>query len=59
MKHPYLCDLCGCFLDPGEGRLCEECRERAEIRISHRKRMQEPVGVWDPDQYKINVEEAV
>ena len=23
----YRCDECGCYLDPGEGRLCEECLE--------------------------------
>lgn len=26
----YRCEECGCYLDPGEGRLCEECREMLE-----------------------------
>lgn len=26
----YRCDVCGCYLDPDEGRVCEDCREEAE-----------------------------
>ncbi len=26
----YRCDNCGCYLDPGEGRLCDDCREKEE-----------------------------
>ena len=26
----YRCSECGCYLDPGEGRLCEECLELKE-----------------------------
>lgn len=26
----YRCEECGCRLDPGEGRLCEECRADLE-----------------------------
>lgn len=22
----YRCSVCGCYLDPGEGRICEECQ---------------------------------
>lgn len=33
MKHKYRCDSCGCYLDPGEGLLCDECREKIKMRI--------------------------
>lgn len=33
----YRCDTCGCYLDPGEGRICEECRAK-----NRRKGKQEP-----------------
>lgn len=26
----YECRICGCTLDPGEGYLCDECREKTE-----------------------------
>lgn len=26
-KHPYRCRICGCYLDPGEGRICSDCLE--------------------------------
>ena len=26
----YRCDVCGCYLDPGEGSLCDECREKKD-----------------------------
>ena len=33
----YRCDECGCYLDPGEGRLCEECLELKKRRALRRK----------------------
>ena len=33
MKHQYRRDSCGCYLDPGEGLLCDECRDRVRSRI--------------------------
>lgn len=26
-KHQYRCRICGCYLDPAEGRICQECAE--------------------------------
>lgn len=26
ISYEYYCRRCGCRLDPGEGRLCDECR---------------------------------
>lgn len=28
----YQCAVCNCSLDPGEGRICEDCRTAAERR---------------------------
>lgn len=24
----YRCAVCGCYLDPGEGRICEDCKKK-------------------------------
>lgn len=34
----HRCECCGCSLDPGEGRICEECLEERE-REAERKRI--------------------
>lgn len=39
----YRCDECGCYLDPGEGRLCEEC---LELKKSRALRMKQSPGVF-------------
>lgn len=36
----YHCDICGCYLDPGEGRLCEECQARSARRIREGRRIE-------------------
>lgn len=29
MRKPYrVCEICKCSLDPGEGRICDECSEK-------------------------------
>lgn len=33
----YRCSECGCYLDPGEGRLCEECLELKKSRALRMK----------------------
>ncbi len=30
--YDYRCDICGCRLDPGEGRACDECREKTDSK---------------------------
>lgn len=37
MKHRYICDGCGAHLDPGEGMLCDECREKLQKKIKKRE----------------------
>ena len=29
-RHPYRCKLCGCYLDPAEGKICQECMDKEE-----------------------------
>lgn len=29
----YQCEVCRCYLDPGEGFLCDECRDKMQKRI--------------------------
>lgn len=39
MMNNYRYDICGCYLDPGEGRICDECRNRAEEHDKIARRM--------------------
>ena len=32
----HRCDMCGCYLDPGEGLLCDECLEKRRKREESR-----------------------
>lgn len=50
----YHCDECGCYLDPGEGRVCDECQQKAEQRhrITERLRL-------NGNQYEMNMEELL
>lgn len=40
MMHPYRCDSCGCYLDPGEGSICDECQQRETEQMERRRSMQ-------------------
>lgn len=53
-KMRYQCDQCGCYLDPGEGRTCDECQRKAEQRhrITERIRL-------NGQQYEMNMEELI
>ena len=37
----YECRICGCTLDPGEGLLCYECREKADKIAEENKKLHE------------------
>ena len=41
-KHPYRCLICQCYLDPGDGLICDECRE--EIRQAEESRTKMRAG---------------
>lgn len=34
----YRCDMCGCYLDPGEGRICDECQDELERKAAAARR---------------------
>lgn len=55
----YQCDACGCYLDPGEGLLCDECREKMRHRVKAAKRMQEVVREVESGQYEMKLQEAI
>lgn len=58
MAWKYRCDSCGCYLDPGEGLLCEECRQK--IREWTRKGRQLDVLLdLDEPQIRLKLEEMV
>lgn len=50
----YRCDLCGCYLDPGEGRMCDECRSREKARAERSRRMQSFMHL-DGQQYQFEM----
>lgn len=39
----YRCDICGCYLDPGEGRTCDECRSDRARRERQARQLREMV----------------
>lgn len=53
----YKCEECGCYLDPGEGRACEECRRKSKLRTIHTKNMNEAMRASDDEQNIMEVEE--
>ena len=59
MKHSYRCDACGCYLDPDEGLLCEECREKTRIRIKNSERFNDLVAERKGGQYEMRLKEAL
>ena len=59
MKHSYRCDACGCYLDPGEGLLCDECREKTRLRIKRADTYKELVAESKSGQYEMRLQEAM
>lgn len=59
MKHPYRCDSCGCYLDAGEGLLCDECRERIRGRIREMDRLEQSMVETLGGQFVMKLQEAL
>lgn len=59
MKHSYRCDACGCYLDPGEGLLCDECREKTRARIKKMNTYNEMVAESRSGHYEMRLQEAI
>lgn len=49
----YLCEKCGCRLDPGEGSVCEECLEEADAKKQRKKEFDRMVNTTDYKQMKM------
>lgn len=49
----HKCDVCGCYLDPGEGRTCDDCMERQR----RQKKMQDRMSLNEIGQYEMELEE--
>ena len=59
MKHQYRCDSCGCYLDPGEGLLCDECREMVRIRIRGIDNIENSISEGIGGQFVMKLQEAL
>ena len=51
----YLCEKCGCTLDPGEGSVCEECLEESDTKKKRKKEFDRMVR--SKDYRQMNMEE--
>ncbi|WP_417039718.1 hypothetical protein [Clostridium porci] len=56
MSYPYRCDSCGCYLDPGEARVCDECQQREMQRRERRRSIQESIHLIDGWQYELKLD---
>ena len=59
MKHPYRCDSCGCYLDAGEGLLCDDCGERIRGRIRKMNDYDMAVRETSGGQYQMKLQEVM
>lgn len=55
--YSYRCDVCGCYLDSGEGRTCEECRAQAARRSQKMKDLREAIRL-NGNQYEMRLQEV-
>ncbi|MCI5874197.1 MAG: hypothetical protein PUJ55_06030 [Clostridiales bacterium] len=49
----YQCEDCGCTLDPGEGKLCDECLEKKIILQNRKKEVDQMVRCTDYEQMEM------
>lgn len=54
----YRCDVCGCYLDPDEGRRCDDCKQEAERRVAKMRRVSEAVRVNEDNQLELILQEV-
>lgn len=55
----YRCDMCGCYLDPGEGRICEECREKSKRRKREKQELFGFIKNISKEQYEEWINESI
>lgn len=58
MNNRYRCDICSCYLDPGEGLLCDECRQKTREKAFRGRKIQEIIRENDIGQMEMNLQEA-
>ena len=51
------CKICGCSLDPGEGNMCEECREEKQREQARAKKWKNMILY--KDYYQMSLEEFI
>ena len=54
----YNCDMCGCYLDPDEGLLCDDCRQVLQARHHRAEIIREAVRDSDGGQMEMNLQEV-
>lgn len=55
----YRCDICGCYLDPGEGRICEECRAEDRRKQKEKREIFDLMKSISKEQYEEWLNESV
>lgn len=58
MKNWYKCDSCGCYLDPNEGLLCDECRKLMTRRIQRSNDFASALFENADGQYQMKLQEV-
>lgn len=55
MRHQYRCDVCSCYLDPGEGRICDECAEKSRRLNKVHRNMETALHEGKSGQYELTM----
>lgn len=58
MRHRYRCDSCGCYLDPGEGLLCDDCSEKTITKIRSSAKTENLFSEEKNGQFVLKLQEA-
>lgn len=49
----YVCEVCGCSLDPGEGHICDDCRKEMSYEARRRKEVEHMVQSTNYEQIEM------
>ncbi|KJJ66044.1 hypothetical protein CLFS41_52830 [Clostridium sp. FS41] len=56
MMHPYHCDSCGCYMDPGEGHTCDECQKKESDYRKLNQSVQDTIQLTEGWQYELTLD---
>ena len=56
MMHPYHCDFCGCYMDPGEGDTCDECQKKESDYRKLNQSVQDTIQLTEGWQYELTLD---